>query len=57
MESVLLYSEIIPTNIAVVGLYFILMGGLGEEKVQLIIGIVLFVLAVAFPFVSLAILV
>ena len=57
MESVLLYSEIVPTIIAVVGLYFILMGGLGEENVQLIIGIVLFVLAVVFPFVSLAILV
>ena len=57
MESVLLYSEIIPTVIAVAGLYFILMGGLGEEKIQLIIGIVLFVLAVAFPFISLSILI
>lgn len=57
MESVLLYSEIIPTVIAVAGMYFILVGGLGEDRIQLVIGIVLFVLAVVFPFVSLSILI
>ena len=56
MESILLYSEIIPTILAVVGLYFILNGGLGEERIQLFVGIFLFAFAVAFPWISLSLL-
>lgn len=57
MEFLLLYSEIIPTILAVSGLYFILSGGLGENRLQLVAGIALFVLAVIVPFVSLSILI
>lgn len=54
MQSILLYSEIIPTILAVAGIYFILTGGLDNNRTQLTIGLVLFVLAVVFPFVSLS---
>ncbi len=57
MEFLLLYSEIIPTILAVAGLYFILTGGLGENRLQLFVGIGLFILAVVVPFVSLSILI
>lgn len=57
MEFLLLYSEIIPTILAVAGLYFILTGGLSEDKTQLIVGIGLFVLAIVVPFVTLSILI
>lgn len=57
MEFLLLYSEIIPTILAVAGIYFILTGGLGENRTQLIVGIGLFLLAVLIPFVTLSILI
>lgn len=57
MEFILLYSEVIPTILAVAGLYFMLTGGLSENRLQLFIGIGLFILAVAVPFVSLSILI
>lgn len=57
MEFLLLYSEIIPTALAVVGLYFILTGGLEDDRLQLFVGIGLFILAVAVPFISLSILI
>lgn len=57
MDFLLLYSEIIPTILAIAGIYFMLTGGLTENKVQLIVGIVLFVLAVAVPFLTLSILI
>lgn len=57
MEFLLLYSEIIPTILAVSGIYFILTGGLDENKTQLIVGIGLFILAVIVPFVTLSILI
>ena len=56
MQSVLLYSEIIPTLLALVGSYFILTGGLTEDRTQLIVGVVIFLFAVAFPFISLSML-
>lgn len=57
MEFLLLYSEIIPTILAVSGIYFILTGGLGENRMQLMVGIGLFLLAVIVPFVTLSILI
>ncbi len=57
MDFLLLYSEIIPTILAVAGIYFMLTGGLDENRLQLVIGIALFVFAVVFPFVSLSILI
>ena len=54
MEFLLLYSEIIPTILAVAGIYFILTGGLDENKTQLFVGIGLFLLAVIVPFVTLS---
>jgi hypothetical protein len=57
MEFLLLYSEIIPTILAVSGIYFMLTGGLGEDRTQLAVGIGLFVLAVAVPFVLLSMLI
>lgn len=56
MQSVLLYSEIIPTLLALGGIYFILTGGLTEDRTQLIVGVVVFLFAVAFPFISLSML-
>ncbi|MBQ6443293.1 MAG: hypothetical protein IJJ11_01280 [Methanosphaera sp.] len=56
MQSVLLYSEIIPTLLALGGIYFILTGGLTEDRTQLIVGVVIFLFAVVFPFVSLSML-
>ena len=57
MEAVLLYSEIIPTILAIAGMYFILTGGLDENRVQLGVGIGLFVLAIIVPFITLSILI
>ncbi len=57
MEFLLLYSEIIPTILAVAGIYFMLTGGLAENRIQTVVGIGLFALAVAFPFVTLSILI
>jgi hypothetical protein len=57
MEFLLLYSEIIPTIVAVIGIYFMLVGGLDENRIQLLVGIGLFILAVLIPFVSLSILI
>ncbi len=57
MEFILLYSEVIPTILAIVGLYFMLTGGLAENRLQLFLGIGLFIMAVVVPFVSLSILI
>jgi len=57
MEFLLLYSEIIPTILAVSGIYFMLTGGLEENRTQLAVGIGLFVLAVVVPFVILSMLI
>lgn len=57
MEFLLLYSEVIPTILAVAGIYFILTGGLGENRIQLGVGIGLFILAVIVPFVLLSVLI
>ncbi len=57
MEFLLLYSEIIPTILAVAGCYFMLTGGLSENRMQLFVGVGLFVLAVVIPFISLSILI
>ena len=57
MEAVLLYSEFIPTILAIAGMYFILTGGLDENRVQLGVGIGLFVLAIIVPFITLSILI
>ena len=57
MEFLLLYSEVIPTILAVAGIYFILTGGLDENRIQLTVGIGLFILAVVVPFVVLSVLI
>lgn len=57
MDFILLYSEIIPTILAIAGLYFILTGGLEEDRLQLAVGVGLFVFAVIVPFVALSILI
>ncbi|HIH35053.1 MAG TPA: hypothetical protein HA355_04540 [Methanosphaera sp.] len=57
MEFILLYTEILPTILAVAGIYFMLTGGLDENRVQLMVGIGLFILAVIAPFVILSVLI
>lgn len=57
MDFLLLYSEIIPTILAVSGVYFMLTGGLEENRLQLVVGVALFILAVIVPFVTLSILI
>lgn len=53
VQSVILYSEIIPTILAIFGLYFIISGVLDEKRNYLIIGVILFLLAVVIPFIVL----
>ena len=57
MDFLLLYSEIIPTILAISGIYFMLTGGLDENNLQLAVGIGLFIFAVIFPFVTLSIII
>ncbi len=53
VQSVILYSEIIPTVLAVLGVYFIGSGILDHKRVSTIGGVVLFGLAVLVPFIIL----
>ncbi|WP_455645151.1 hypothetical protein [Methanosphaera sp.] len=53
-QSVVIFSEVIPTILAVVALYFLFSGVLDNKRTYTIGGIVLFVLAVFIPFVILS---
>ncbi len=53
VQSVILYSEIIPTILAIVGIYLIISGVLDDKKEFTIPGVVVFLLAVIIPFVIL----
>lgn len=53
VQSVILYSEIIPTILAIVGIYLIISGVLDDKKEFIIPGVVVFLLAVIIPFVIL----
>ena len=53
VQSVILYSEIIPTILAIVGIYLIISGLLDDKKEFTIPGVVVFLLAVIIPFVIL----
>ncbi|WP_198923176.1 hypothetical protein [Methanosphaera sp. WGK6] len=50
VQSVVIFSEIIPTILAVSGLYFLFSGVLDNKRTYTIAGIGLFVLAVFVPF-------
>ncbi|MDD6286189.1 MAG: hypothetical protein ACI4VJ_04925 [Methanosphaera sp.] len=50
VQSVILYSEIIPTVLAIVGLYFIGTGVLDHKRLFTVVGVILFCLAVIVPF-------
>ncbi len=52
-QFVFLYSEVIPAIFSILGVYFIGSGVLDHKNNFLIIGIVLFLLAVLLPFVIL----
>ena len=45
VQSVILYSEIIPTILAIVGIYLIISGVLDDKKEFTIPGVVVFLLA------------
>lgn len=53
VQSVIVYSEIIPTILAIIGLYFIITGVLDEKRNFLAIGLVLFLMAIVVPFIIL----
>jgi hypothetical protein len=53
VQSVIVYSEIIPTILAIFGLYFIITGVLDEKRNFLAIGLLLFLLAIVVPFIIL----
>lgn len=53
VQSVILYSEIIPTILAIVGIYLIISGVLDDKKEFTVPGVVVFLLAVIIPFVIL----
>lgn len=53
VQSVILYSEIIPTILAIIGIYIIINGVLDDKKEFAIAGVVVFLLAVIIPFVIL----
>lgn len=52
-QSVVVYSEIIPTIFAVIGLYFLGSGILDYKRLYAVVGIILFILAVLLPFIIL----
>jgi hypothetical protein len=52
-QFVFLYSEVIPTILSLLGVYFIGSGVLDHKNEFLIAGVVLFMLAVLVPFVIL----
>lgn len=53
VQSVILYSEIIPTILAAIGIYLIINGVLDDKKELSIAGVVVFLLAVIIPFIIL----
>lgn len=53
VQSVIIYSEVIPTILAIVALYFLCSGVLDHDRGYLSLGIFLFVLAVMLPFIIL----
>jgi len=53
VQSVIVYSEIIPTILAVVGIYLIITGIFNDRKEVTAGGVVVFLLAVIVPFVIL----
>lgn len=52
-QFVFLYSEAIPTILAVLGIYFLGSGVLDHKNEYLIAGIILFLMAVLVPFIIL----
>ena len=54
VQSVIFYSEIIPTILAIFALYFIISGVLDDKRNFLAVGVVIFLLAVIVPFVILS---
>lgn len=53
VQSVIIYSEVIPTILAIIGIYLIINGVLDDKKEFTIAGVVAFLLAVIIPFVIL----
>ncbi|WP_304124395.1 hypothetical protein [Methanosphaera cuniculi] len=53
VQSVIVYSEIIPTLLALAGVYFIGTGILDHKRSQAVLGILLFFAAVIVPFIIL----
>ena len=53
VQSVIVYSEIIPTILSLVGIYLIINGVLGDKRDLSVAGVVVFLLAVIIPFVIL----
>ncbi|MDO5825389.1 MAG: hypothetical protein Q4Q22_03330 [Methanosphaera sp.] len=53
VQSVIVYSEIIPTILSLVGIYLIINGVLGDKRELSVAGVVVFLLAVIIPFVIL----
>lgn len=53
VQSVIVYSEIIPTILAVVGIYLIISGMFNDRREVTGAGVVVFLLAVIIPFVIL----
>ena len=53
VQSVVLYSEILPTILAIIGIYLIINGVLDDKREFSIAGVVVFLLAVIVPFVIL----
>jgi hypothetical protein len=50
VQSVIVYSEIIPTILGVLGIYLIINGVLDDNKTFTLVGIAIFLLAVIVPF-------
>lgn len=54
VQSVIVYSEIIPTILAVMGIFFLCSGVLDHNRAYTTLGVFLFILAVVLPFIILA---
>ena len=53
-QSVIIFSQLIPTILAIVGLYLMISGVLDDKKTFLTLGVLVFLLAVIIPFVILS---
>ncbi|MDO5851808.1 MAG: hypothetical protein Q4Q23_04905 [Methanobacteriaceae archaeon] len=56
-SSLMIYSHIIPTIVAILGLFFIINGVMDNNKTYLLLGVIVFLCAAFLPFIYLPVLI